>query len=101
MANAEHVAKLMEGVEAWNDWRADHWHVVPDLSHANLLGAKLHKVNFRGAVMVKVHLSGADATEAHLLNANLTGADLIGTDLYWANLTTKVDPIVKTIFCPQ
>ena len=87
MANAEHVAKLMEGVEAWNDWRADHWHVVPDLSHANLLGAKLHKVNFRGAVMVKVHLSGADATEAHLLNANLTGADLIGTDLYWANLT--------------
>ncbi len=56
MANSEHVAKLREGVEAWNRWRMQLGNqlLVPDLigadlSGADLVGANLHSTNLKDA----------------------------------------------------
>ena len=38
MANPEHLAKLKEGVEAWNQWRRDFPDVRPFLNGADLRG---------------------------------------------------------------
>ena len=45
MANKEHLAKLKEGVEAWNLWRDQYDQTFPDLSRADLSGGDLHKIN--------------------------------------------------------
>ena len=39
MANKEHLARLREGVEAWNSWRAENHTIRPNLFAANLIGA--------------------------------------------------------------
>jgi len=39
MANPEHLAKLKEGVEAWNKWRKDNPKIKRDLTEANFTGA--------------------------------------------------------------
>jgi hypothetical protein len=48
MANEEHLARLRQGVEAWNQWRAANPGIRPDLSEAhlareNLCGANLYQ----------------------------------------------------------
>ena len=112
MANEEHLAKLKEGVEAWNIWRAQNVDIWPDLSEASIYGsdfikldsgglrlgrpnlrwahlsgmypsgARLAGVNFRG-----VNLHGAYLGGAHLGGADLGRADLSGADLSWAALS--------------
>jgi hypothetical protein len=34
MANEEHLARLKQGVEVWNQWRYENHETVPDLSMA-------------------------------------------------------------------
>jgi hypothetical protein len=82
MANPEHLAKLKEGVEAWNQWRKENRGINVDLSHAKLRGADLRRANLTAADLSGAFLGGAD-----LLAANLTAADLSGAFLGWANLT--------------
>ena len=36
MGNPDHIAKIDEGVDAWNTWRNDNLRVQPDLTRANL-----------------------------------------------------------------
>jgi hypothetical protein len=36
VANPEHLAKLKEGVEAWNQWEKQNFGAPPDLSQADL-----------------------------------------------------------------
>jgi uncharacterized protein YjbI with pentapeptide repeats len=101
VANPEHLAKLKESVEAWNQWRksnpsiqldlreADLSHA--DLSEANLNGAYLSKANLlmarlRGAYFSGANLNEANLRKANLLMANLGGADLSGADLSGADL---------------
>lgn len=81
MANPEHVAKLKEGVEPWNQWRKRNPEVRPDLSEANLRGADLFK-----AELSEANLSGAELSEAHLRLANLKRANLKGATLNKAGL---------------
>jgi uncharacterized protein YjbI with pentapeptide repeats len=86
MANPEHLARLKEGVEAWNQWRESNPSVKPDLSEADLLKtdfrkADLSEADLRGARLRGAHLKGADLNRAHLNGADLTGADLTGADL--------------------
>lgn len=45
MPNPEHVAKLKEGVEAWNAWRAKNRKIAPDLQGTNLVAANLEGAN--------------------------------------------------------
>ena len=46
MANKEHLARLKQGVEVWNQWRCENPKTRPDLSQANLTGAHLNRVQF-------------------------------------------------------
>jgi uncharacterized protein YjbI with pentapeptide repeats len=92
MANEEHLARLQQGLEAWNQWRAVNSNVQPDLAQANLIeanlsGANLIEVNLSGANLIDADLTGANLAEAHLAWAYLYAANLTGAKLRWASLT--------------
>src|SRR5687767_1975486 len=97
MGNEEHLARLKQGVEVWNEWREADRNIRPDLREANLDGAALHKADLRGAIFTRANLTNADLREANLFRAGLVRSDLRGaiftradlreTDLYEANLT--------------
>jgi hypothetical protein len=70
MANEEHVARLKQGVDAWNTWRRENPCVSPDLSGVTIPG-----VNLSGANLIRVNLG-----RAILFEVNLNGADLGGAD---------------------
>src|SRR5436305_973449 len=76
MANQEHLSKLKEGVEVWNEWRKEHPDIRPDLRDADLRSADLS-----GADLSSAYLSGADLSGAYLSGAHLSGAYLSGADL--------------------
>ena len=52
MANEEHVARLKQGVDAWNAWRRETPDARPDLHGADLRGAHLMLANLSGAASV-------------------------------------------------
>lgn len=100
MANPEHVAKLKEGVPAWNSWRAVNSEITPELTDADLSGcdlaaadlrlanlgwANLYKANLSNANLQNANLDGANLNKAVLANAQLQGAYLEGADLYRAD----------------
>jgi uncharacterized protein YjbI with pentapeptide repeats len=101
MANREHRAKILGGVEAWNDWRTANREIIPDLREANLNGAfltgallgradlrwaNLIGANLRRAFLAEANLSGVHITGANLGEADLSGADLSSANLVEANL---------------
>ena len=85
MANEDHVARLKQGVAAWNAWCANEY-VVPDLSGANLHGENLREADLNSADLQRAYLHDADLGLANLRNANLRGADLRGASLLLADL---------------
>ncbi|NEQ21309.1 MAG: pentapeptide repeat-containing protein [Microcoleus sp. SIO2G3] len=112
MANEEHLALLRQGVEAWNEWKANNPDIRPnlsfatgsgiiireaklsgvDLSRADLSRADLSRADLIGSNLSEAHLKEAYLSEADLIGANLCeaylgGADLIGSNLIGANLT--------------
>jgi TIR domain-containing protein/pentapeptide repeat protein len=96
MANPEHLTRIEEGVERWNQWRKTNPVIVIDLSSANLHGAylrmgdfylaNLRGANLRGANLRGANLRAANLREANLRQADLREADLSGADLQEANL---------------
>jgi uncharacterized protein YjbI with pentapeptide repeats len=80
--DTEHVDILRRGVDVWNQWRALHPEVLPDLGDAELGAVDLSGANFANARM-----SGASLRESLLVNANFCHAQLIGADFYEADLT--------------
>src|SRR5262245_29612061 len=93
MANAEPLRRLTEeGVGAWNQWRASHPNVRPDLREASLVGASLkqadlHDTNLTGADLRQAKLERADLRGAILTGVDLNGAQLLGATLREATLT--------------
>lgn len=81
MANPEHLAKLKEGVAAWNQWREKNPELEPDLSKADLKDTDLKAADLKGA-----NLEGADLLGAYLVKADLRKADLRGVNLRNADL---------------
>ncbi|NJM76289.1 MAG: hypothetical protein HC852_11475 [Acaryochloridaceae cyanobacterium RU_4_10] len=77
----ENLARLVQGVEVWNNWRTQNREIDIDLRRINLEGVHLEGVNFSRA-----NLSRADLSRADLKFANLRFADLCGTNLSGANL---------------
>jgi hypothetical protein len=116
MANEEHLARLKQGVKAWNEWRAANPNIKPDLrgadldgadlDGADLSGARLDGADLRGAdlggadlwdaQLFRADLGGADLMDADLLNATLIRADLTGADLTGANLSKA--NLIGTLF---
>jgi uncharacterized protein YjbI with pentapeptide repeats len=87
MPNAEHLAILRKGVDAWNAWRGQTW-VRPDLSGVKFwrdLGGDL-RWDIRGADFSKAKLREADISNSHLAGVNLSGADLSGAILFNVDL---------------
>ena len=102
MANPEHLAKLNQGVKAWNEMQA----VLPqgpmvaelqdadlsgkDLSGADLRGAHLQGAKLRGTkfgpgtLLWNANITKADAYQADFSGAWLDNADFTGTDLFEA-----------------
>ena len=91
MANEEHLAKLKDGIVAWNNWRNANQKVRPDLSGANLSDFNLWVIDLSGTDLKSAILNGANLKRANLDGADLTGAylceaNLISVDLKNANL---------------
>ena len=86
MANTEHLAKLREGVDAWNAWRNQNPDIWPDLADANLGKADLVNADFGRADLVNTDLGRADLRGANLGRANLGRADLSRANFGGANL---------------
>lgn len=106
MANPDHIAWLLEGVEAWNA-RREKDDFKPDFEGADLRAAfekaglppekqlPLNRVNLRRAVLRKADLRAANLREAILREADLREADLREADLWeavlrWADLRKAV-----------
>lgn len=109
MANPEHLARLADGVSAWNAWRRvarservdlsnavlhetrTYWEsrelVQFDLEGINLKGANLDRSVIRGGNLRRADLSGATLRYAILRRADLTGANLRAAQLNGANFT--------------
>jgi len=96
MADQEHLAELRAGVPAWNLWRTQNVEIIPDLTNAdligarltgaNLSGAKLGAANLFGARLAAVNMCGADLSGAYLTRAILSKADLSRANLSEADL---------------
>src|SRR6516225_1264858 len=97
MADPAHLEVLLQGVDAWNAWRAKQPYDInldlieadlfeAQLGGANLTKANLYGANLRGASLAGADLSGADLRGANLYGADLRRADLRGADLAYANL---------------
>ncbi len=114
MTSVSHQAKLREGAQAWNAWRAAHPDAIPDLagvalslserqlgpfhggpvdlSRAMLQGTDLSNSLLTGADFSRAVLSGVSFVSARLngarfAGANLNGATLDDADLEGADLT--------------
>jgi hypothetical protein len=85
MANKEHLARLQQGVWAWNKWLDQQPTIRP-----NLTGADLSMMDLSAAYLSKADLGGADLTGAHLREADLTEAHLSGVGLTMVD-RTRVD----------
>ena len=81
MANKDHLAILMKGVDSWNEWRIKNPYIKPDLSGVDLTRAKFGGADLRGAIFIRADLKGAIFSRADLTGASLSGADLSGANL--------------------
>ena len=99
MANPEHIAWLLEGVESWNERykpsENGSYRFTPDLQDAPLYqifreAGKLDhstRIPLAGIDLRLANLAGADLSLADLSNAYLAVADCTGADLSYASLT--------------
>jgi hypothetical protein len=100
MADQQHLEQLQKGSARWNNWRAQHPEIRPDLSGIDLTGANLSGTNLSGANLIEAklkyttisgaNLSGAKLIEAYLFGADLTRADLTRADLSAVDLNTAI-----------
>lgn len=86
MANEDHLAKLAEGVAAWNAWRKANPDITPDLTDADLRHRTLAHIDFKRADLSGADLECARLGGANLFEAGLTHANLPDTDLERAYL---------------
>lgn len=83
---------ILQGADAWNQWREANPDAIPDLSGivlegADLCSANLNAISLKGAVLRNAQLSNASLSEADLSGANLVNAGLDGAILRGANLS--------------
>jgi uncharacterized protein YjbI with pentapeptide repeats len=91
MSEKAHLMILKQGVSAWNEWRAEHREIRPELANAHIIGLDIVNADLSGANLRHADLRGTNLSGADLVDANLEGADffrtvLDGADLNGANL---------------
>jgi uncharacterized protein YjbI with pentapeptide repeats len=91
MSDPQHLLILMQGVDAWNEWREANLEVTPNLKRADLEGFELSGANLQGAnlrwtILREANLQDANLRGAILCHADLKGADLSGADIRSADL---------------
>jgi len=96
MANPEHLQILMQGVEAWNQWRSQNEDIRPDLSEANLYAKNLQTANLSGAKLASTDFTRADLTNVNLTEAYLWGAIL--TRAILAHVSLARAKLIHTTF---
>jgi hypothetical protein len=92
MADEDHLTRLKQGVAAWNQWRAEHLRIRPDLAGADLAGANLSqahltRADLRGANFSQAYLRRATLFQARFFQADLRGAHFTRTDLDGVDLS--------------
>ncbi|GMR23423.1 MAG: hypothetical protein BMS9Abin37_1850 [Acidobacteriota bacterium] len=95
MANPAHEALLRQGVEEWNDWRAQNGSVTPDLTGLSMPAARLDGIDLsharlKGVTLIRSKLNGADLRHADLRDAKLHEIVLNDADLFRTNLENAV-----------
>ena len=85
--NEEHISMLKKGVEAWNQWRAEHPEIRPNLNSIGLSRVDLSEGNFEGAELRGAGLKELAMGRANLRHADLSGANLERADLSMADLS--------------
>ena len=86
MASEEHLKLIKQGVDIWNAWREKNPEINPDLSQADLRGAKLQKIDLGNSNLKQCKLQFSNLTGANLEGANLTQAKLQETCLQSARM---------------
>jgi uncharacterized protein YjbI with pentapeptide repeats len=102
MADPKHVALIKSGRKAWNEWRAAHPDIKPDLSGLDLTGASVYwEEEEDGIHWQKVrapesgyvpNLAGVDFSHTNLEACNLVGAALAGANFTGASLERAFAP---------
>lgn len=87
MANPEHVAKLNEGVDAWNAWRDRDPDILPNLTGANFCVAELSDANLGRADLSGAHLGDAHLFETVFGSTDLTDAKALETCVHHGEST--------------
>jgi len=87
MANAKHLARLEQGVAAWNAWRRRSPTVNPDLSRAFLIEAELRGINLSNTNLERANLRMSTLSRANLTRAVLRFTSQVDADIEGALLT--------------
>jgi uncharacterized protein YjbI with pentapeptide repeats len=58
MVDQSHLDILLQGVEAWNEWREQNPSIMPDLSGADLTGADLNWVDLSKTDLIEAPRRG-------------------------------------------
>lgn len=92
MSNDAHMKILYDAIHQgniaiWNEWRASHPEIIPDLFHADLRHADLFGANLNDADLRGANLYGAEMSSATFIEADLSHATLIEADLSAAILS--------------
>jgi uncharacterized protein YjbI with pentapeptide repeats len=95
--NTQHLHKLLiEGPEAWNEWKRLNPPLGYSLDNADLSNLNLRDVDLSGTSLKQANLTGANLENANLSRADLTSANLNGANLKGANLTAA--QALSTVF---
>ncbi|HZS45842.1 MAG TPA: pentapeptide repeat-containing protein [Blastocatellia bacterium] len=88
MANAEHLDKILQGVDKWNVWRRQSG-IIPDLIAADLSDQDLAGIDLTGALLDGTDFRRAHLREAVLRNVSATSADFSSADASGADLSNS------------
>lgn len=90
MANADHLALLREGRDAWNAWRGVEADVVPDLKLADLTECDLSGYIMDCALLDGANMLAVTAEGTSFRNASMRGVQVISCDFARATLVDTV-----------
>ena len=101
MANRKHLARLKQGVAAWNQWREANRGIRLNLPEVKLIAANLTAADLSRAYLIGTNLTGANLSSAileralliqtNLEEANLTGCTVYGTSTWDLQLNDKTE----------